>query len=82
MIAARGAFQFIRDDEIVFDKSASKDKDYVIIEDALHSLALCTACEKTKVNTRTQSRIYSITCAIGQISGSSGSLLEVEGARH
>jgi hypothetical protein len=48
MIAAMGAYQFIRDDEIIFEKSASKDKDYVVIEGALHSFAPCTACEKTQ----------------------------------
>jgi hypothetical protein len=48
MIAAMGGFQFIRDDEIIFDKSASKDKDYVVIEGALHGFGPCTACETTK----------------------------------
>src|SRR5207302_4045540 len=48
MIAAMGAYHFVRDDEIIFEKSASKDKDYVVIEGALHSFAPCTACEKTK----------------------------------
>jgi hypothetical protein len=48
MIAAMGGFHFIRDDEIIFEKSASKDKDYVVIEGALHGFTPCTACEKTK----------------------------------
>ena len=48
IIAAMGAYQFIRDDEIIFEKSASKDKDYVVIEGALHGFGPCTACEKTK----------------------------------
>jgi len=48
MIAAMGGYQFIRDDEIIFEKSASKDKDYVVIEGALHGFGPCTACEKTK----------------------------------
>ena len=48
MIAAMGGFQFVRDDEILFEKSASKDKDYVVIEGALHGFTPCTACEKTK----------------------------------
>jgi hypothetical protein len=48
MIAAMGGYQFVRDDEIVFEKSASKDKDYVVIEGALHGFGPCTACEKTK----------------------------------
>jgi hypothetical protein len=48
MIAAMGAYRFIRDDEIIFDKSASKDKDYVVIEGALHGFSPCTACETAK----------------------------------
>jgi hypothetical protein len=48
MIAAMGGYQFIRDDEMIFDKSASKDKDYIVIEGALHGFGPCTACEKTK----------------------------------
>jgi len=48
MIAAMGGYHFIRDDEIIVEKSASKDKDYVVIEGALHSFRPCTACEKTK----------------------------------
>ena len=48
MIAAMGGYEFIRDDEIIFDKSTSKDKDYVVIEGALHGFGHCTACETTK----------------------------------
>ena len=48
MIAAMGGYQFIHDDEMIFEKSASKDKDYVVIEGALHGFGPCTACEKTK----------------------------------
>ena len=48
IIAAMGGYQFIRDGEIIFDKSASKDKDYVVIEGALHGFGPCTACETTK----------------------------------
>jgi hypothetical protein len=47
MIAAMGAYQFIRDDEIIFDKSASKDKDYFVLEGAVHGFTPCTACETT-----------------------------------
>jgi hypothetical protein len=45
MIAAMGAYRFIRDDEVIFDKAASKDKDYVVIEGAVHGFTPCTACE-------------------------------------
>ena len=48
MIAAMGAYQFIRDDEVIFDKAASKDKDYVVIEGALHGFSPCVACETTR----------------------------------
>jgi hypothetical protein len=46
MIAATGGYQFIRDDEMIFEKSASRDKDYIVIEGALHGFGPCTACEK------------------------------------
>jgi len=48
MIAAMGGYEFIRDDEIIFEKSASRDKDYLVIEGAVHGFGPCTACEKTK----------------------------------
>lgn len=48
MIAAMGGYEFIRDDEIIFQKSASEDKDYLVIEGAVHGFGPCTACEKTK----------------------------------
>jgi hypothetical protein len=47
MIAAMGGYQFIRDDEIIFDKSASRDKDYFVLEGAVHGFTPCTACETT-----------------------------------
>ena len=48
VIAAMGAYQFIRDDEIIFDKSASRDKDYFVLEGAVHGFTPCTACETTR----------------------------------
>jgi pimeloyl-ACP methyl ester carboxylesterase len=45
MIAAMGAYHFVRDDEIIFEKSASKDKDYFVLEGAVHGFTPCTACE-------------------------------------
>ena len=47
LIAAMGAYQFIRDGEIIFDRSASKDKDYFVLEGAVHGFTPCTACEST-----------------------------------
>jgi hypothetical protein len=48
MIAAMGGYEFIRDDEIIFEKSASQDKDYIVIDGALHGFGPCTACEHEK----------------------------------
>src|SRR2546421_6125198 len=47
LIAAMGAYQFIRDDEIIFVQSASRDKDYFVLEGAVHGFTPCTACETT-----------------------------------
>lgn len=47
MIAAMGAYTFVRDQETLFDKSASADKDFITIEGALHGYTPCRACEKT-----------------------------------
>jgi C-terminus of AA_permease len=45
LIAAMGGYHFIRDDEIIFEKAASQDKDYIVIEGAVHGFGPCTACE-------------------------------------
>jgi pimeloyl-ACP methyl ester carboxylesterase len=47
LIAAMGGYRFIRDDEVIFEKAASRDKDYVVIEGALHGFTPCAACERT-----------------------------------
>jgi dienelactone hydrolase len=47
MIAAMGAYHFVRDDEVIFEKAISRDKDYVVIEGALHGFTPCAACETT-----------------------------------
>jgi len=47
MVAAMGGYHFIRDQEVIYDKSASADKDYVVIEGALHGYTPCKECEKT-----------------------------------
>lgn len=46
LITAMGAHYFIADNEIHFDVAASKDKDYVIIEGAVHGQTGCEACSK------------------------------------
>jgi len=47
LFAAMGAHYFIRDNERHFDVAKSKDKDFIVIEGAVHGFAPCTACEKT-----------------------------------
>lgn len=46
LIAAMGAHYFLADNEIHYDLAASKDKDYVIIEGAVHGQTACEACSK------------------------------------
>jgi hypothetical protein len=46
-IQAMGAYTFVRDQETLFDKSASADKDLVVVEGALHGYTPCKPCEKT-----------------------------------
>ena len=46
LITAMGAHYFIADNEVHFDVAASKDKDYVIIEGAVHGQTGCEACSK------------------------------------
>ena len=45
LIAVMGANDFVRDDEKMLDTARSSDKDYVVIEGALHGFEPCTACE-------------------------------------
>jgi pimeloyl-ACP methyl ester carboxylesterase len=47
LITAMGAHYFIRDSEIHFERSASRDKEFIVIEGAMHSIPPCTACETT-----------------------------------
>ena len=44
---AMGAYYFIRDNEIHYEMSASKDKEFVVIEGATHGITPCTECETT-----------------------------------
>jgi hypothetical protein len=44
---AMGGYKFIRDHEIMFERSTSKDKDFVVIEGALHGYDACKRCETT-----------------------------------
>jgi pimeloyl-ACP methyl ester carboxylesterase len=42
-----GAHYFIRDNERHLDMAKSKDKDFIVIEGAVHGFTPCTACEQT-----------------------------------
>lgn len=45
LFMAAGASDFIADEERMYDASPSPDKEYLVVEGALHSGAPCTACE-------------------------------------
>lgn len=47
LVTAMGAHSFIRDGEIIFEATKSKDKEMVVIEGATHDFVPCTACEAT-----------------------------------
>jgi hypothetical protein len=47
LFAAMGGHYFIRDNERLFDVSKSTDKDFIVIDGAVHGFTPCTACEKT-----------------------------------
>jgi hypothetical protein len=47
LFMAMGAANFIRDNEVTLDAARSADKDYVVVEGALHPFTPCRACEKT-----------------------------------
>jgi pimeloyl-ACP methyl ester carboxylesterase len=44
LVTAMGGYYFIRDGELIFQNSASADKDFFVIEGANHSLTGCTPC--------------------------------------
>jgi pimeloyl-ACP methyl ester carboxylesterase len=47
LVTAMGAHYFIRDGEIHYEASASRDKDFIVIEGATHGFTPCNACETT-----------------------------------
>ena len=47
LIVAMGAYHMLRDEELMFDKSAASDKDYIVIEGAELNYNACKACETT-----------------------------------
>ena len=46
MIYAMSGHYFIRDGEVLLENAASKDKDYIVIEGANHSMVACQPCAK------------------------------------
>jgi hypothetical protein len=44
LVTSMQGHYFIRDGEMIFENSASRDKDFVVIEGATHGLGPCTAC--------------------------------------
>ncbi len=48
LFGAMGGHYFIRDNEIHYEVAKSKDKDFITIEGATHSISPCTECENTK----------------------------------
>jgi pimeloyl-ACP methyl ester carboxylesterase len=48
LFMAMGGYYFVRDNEKMFDLSASKDKDFAVIEGATHFFTPCVPCEPTK----------------------------------
>jgi hypothetical protein len=47
LFMAMGGYKFIRDHEIMYERSTAKDKDFVVIEGALHGYDACKRCEAT-----------------------------------
>ena len=47
LFMAMGGYKFIRDHEIMVEKSAARDKDFVVIAGALHGYEACKRCERT-----------------------------------
>jgi hypothetical protein len=47
LVTAMGGHYFIRDSEVFFDRAASADKDFYVIEGATHGGMPCTACQTT-----------------------------------
>jgi pimeloyl-ACP methyl ester carboxylesterase len=44
LVAAMGAHYFIRDGEFIFERSAAKDKDFIVVEGAVHGMTPCQPC--------------------------------------
>ncbi|MDX1498491.1 MAG: hypothetical protein R3176_01255 [Woeseiaceae bacterium] len=44
LVAAMGGHYFLRNTEIFYEAAASEDKDYIVIEGAVHGITPCTKC--------------------------------------
>jgi hypothetical protein len=44
LVAAMGGHYFITDGEFIFDKAASRDKDFIVVEGAVHAMTPCQPC--------------------------------------
>jgi len=47
LITAMGAYHLLRDEELMYDRSAATDKDYIVIEGAELNYTACKECETT-----------------------------------
>ena len=47
LITAMGAYHMLRDEELMYDRSAAADKDYIVIEGAELNYTACKECEAT-----------------------------------
>jgi pimeloyl-ACP methyl ester carboxylesterase len=48
LVAAMGGNTGLRDNEMLYEMAASRDKDYIVVEGATHNLGPCTECETRK----------------------------------
>ena len=46
LITAMGGHYFIADNEIYYDMAASREKDFVVVEGAVHGQTPCEACSR------------------------------------
>ncbi len=46
LVTAMGGHYFVRDSEIHYETAASKDKDFIVAEGAVHGMTPCTKCTK------------------------------------
>ena len=47
LVTAMGGHYFIRDNEIHYELSGAKDRDFVVVEGAEHGQTPCVRCEST-----------------------------------